>query len=148
MVYFYVLIAFLAGVALPIQVAMNATLRKTLGSPILSSLVSFVVGTVTLTLYAVITRVPLPPLSTVMSEPPRWAWLGGIIGAFYVASAVVMAPKLGAATLVALVVTGQLISSILLDHFGLFGFAVHELNWQRALGIGLLIAGVLLIQRN
>jgi transporter family-2 protein len=65
----------------------------------------------------------------------------------YVLAAVVLAPKLGAGTLVAAVVAGQMVTSLLLDHYGLIGFPVHSLSLARLLGAAFVIAGVILIQR-
>jgi bacterial/archaeal transporter family-2 protein len=64
-----------------------------------------------------------------------------------VLAAVVLAPKLGAGTLVAAVVAGQMITSLLLDHYGLIGFPIHSLSPLRLMGAALVIAGVVLIQR-
>jgi transporter family-2 protein len=74
-------------------------------------------------------------------------WSGGIIGALYVLAAVVLAPRLGAGTLVAAVVAGQMITSLVLDHYGLIGFPVHPLSAVRFIGAALIIMGVVLIQR-
>jgi uncharacterized membrane protein YdcZ (DUF606 family) len=72
----------------------------------------------------VVTRAPAPSLARAAAAP--WtAWLGGILGAGYAVVVVVLARHLGAATLTAAVVTGQLICSVVLDHFGLLGFELH-----------------------
>jgi transporter family-2 protein len=78
---------------------------------------------------------------------PAWAWLGGILGAFYVVSSVIVGPRLGTATLVALVVLGQLGTSLLVDHFGWLGFAQHPITLVRLLGAVFLFAGVVLVAR-
>ena len=82
-----------------------------------------------------------------LAAVPAWAWLGGVLGAFYVASSVIVGPRLGAATLLALVVLGQLGTSLLVDHFGWLGFPHHPLTVVRVLGAALLFGGVLLITR-
>ena len=56
-----------------------------------------------------------------------------------------MARELGAVTLTALVVVGQLVCSVVLDHFGLLGFELHAASAGRLLGCGLLVAGLALI---
>ena len=90
--------------------------------------------------------VPLP-LARAWAETTPWQWTGGLIGAVYVLAAVVLAPKLGAGTLVAAVVAGQMFTSLMLDQYGLIGFPVHSLSPVRLLGAVLVIAGVILIQR-
>jgi transporter family-2 protein len=134
------------GVGLVVQVGMNSTLRALLGSPIVAAFISFLVGSLALGAYLVLMRTPLP-LRAQFAAVPAWAWLGGVLGAFYVASSVIVGPRLGAATLLALVVLGQLMTSLLVDHFGWLGFAQHPLTLMRAGGALLLFAGVLLITR-
>lgn len=134
------------GVGLVVQVGMNSTLRTLLGSPIVAAFISFVVGSLALAVFAVVTRAPLPARAQ-LAAVPAWAWLGGVLGAFYVASSVIVGPRLGAATLLALVVLGQLGSSLVVDHFGWLGFAQHPLTLVRLAGAALLFAGVLLVVR-
>jgi transporter family-2 protein len=134
------------GIGLVVQVGMNSTLRALLGSPIVAAFISFLVGTAALAAYLALARTPLP-LRSQLGLVPAWAWLGGVLGAFYVASSVVVGPRLGAATLLALVVLGQLLTSLVVDHFGWLGFPQHPLTQARVLGALLLFGGVLLITR-
>ena len=134
------------GIGLVVQVGMNSTLRAVLGSPVLAAFISFLVGSLALACYLGVARTPLP-VRAQLAAVPAWAWLGGVLGAFYVASSVIVGPKLGAATLLALVVLGQLGTSLVVDHFGWLGFAQHPLTQMRVLGAVLLFGGVLLITR-
>jgi bacterial/archaeal transporter family-2 protein len=142
----FLLLALAAGALLPVQAGLNAQLRLALGSPVAAALVSFLVGTVGLTTIALMLRTPLPLARAWASTTPL-QWSGGLIGALYVLAAIVLAPKLGAATLIAAVVAGQMLTSLLLDQYGLVGFPVHSLTLVRFLGAALVIAGVVLIQR-
>ena len=142
----YYLLGLGVGAGLVVQVGMNSTLRSLLGSPIVAALISFLVGSLALAVYAGVARTPLP-LRAQLGAVPAWAWLGGVLGAFYVASSVIVGPRLGAATLLALVVLGQLGTSLLVDHYGWLGFPQHPLNLVRVLGAVLLFGGVLLITR-
>jgi bacterial/archaeal transporter family-2 protein len=141
----FLLMALAAGVLLPVQAGLNAQLRSALGSPVAAALVSFLVGTASLAMVALLLRTPLLGRAWAVTSP--WQWSGGLIGAVYVLAAIVLAPKLGAATLIAAVVAGQMITSLVLDQYGLVGFPVHPLTLVRVLGAGLVIAGVILIQR-
>ena len=141
-----VVLALALGILLPVQAGVNAQLRTVLGAPLAATLVSFLVGTAALALAAAGGRIPLP-LGSAFATSQWWHWVGGLIGAVYVAGAIVLAPRLGAATLTAAVVTGQMLASLVLDHFGWVGFPVHEMSPQRLLGAGLIIAGVMLVQR-
>lgn len=140
----YVLLAVAAGVLLPIQVGVNSTLRQGIGSPIVAALISFAVGTACLLAYALATRVAWPT-TQMLAKLPVWAWLGGALGAYFVATTILVAPKLGAANLVCLTIAAQLVASLLLDHYGLIGFAQHGINAARVAGALLLIAGTVMI---
>lgn len=143
---FYFILAFAAGMALTIQVGINSTLRRGLGNPGMATLVSFLVGIVGLTLFLLLTRTSLPTRAAIASVP-AWAWFGGLVGAFYVATTVIVGPRLGSATLLALVVLGQLLASLVIDHFGWIGFPQHPISTLRILGAIMLFGGVLLIVR-
>ena len=140
------LLAHAAGVLLPVQAGVNAQLRSVVGSPLAAALVSFLVGTAGLGTAAVIFRAPMA-VRTAWAVSPWWLWVGGLIGALYVVATIVLAPRLGAATLVAAVVAGQMIASLLLDQYGLLGFPTHAINGLRVLGAALVTVGVILVQR-
>jgi transporter family-2 protein len=142
-----ILTAVVAGAVLAVQVGVNVQLRNTLGDPITSTLVSFIVGTLGLFVYALVTRAPWPTLSS-LSQVPAWQWTGGLLGAIYVVSTILVGPRLGAATLLSLVVAGQMIAAMALDHHGWLGFAQHAVNLWRIAGALLLIVGTALILRN
>jgi transporter family-2 protein len=139
------LLAVVAGAVLPVQAGINAQLRTTLGNPLAATLVSFLVGTVALGVVALGARVPLVAAGT-LARAPWWHWTGGLLGAVYVAMMIVLAPRLGAATLIAAVVAGQMLTSLALDHYALVGFAVHPVSLQRMLGAALVIGGVVLVR--
>ena len=140
------LLAVLVGALLPVQTGVNAELRRSLGHPIATALVSFGVGTVGLLATILWLRIPVP-LAAAWSQTAWWQWTGGLIGAIYIAGVVVLAPRLGAGTLVAAIVGGQMVASLLLDHFGWVGFPEHPVSALRLLGAALVILGVALIQR-
>jgi transporter family-2 protein len=142
----FLLLALAAGALLPVQAGLNAQLRSALGSPVAAALVSFLVGTAGLATIALLMRAPVA-LGRAWPATSLWQWSGGLIGAAYVLAAIVLAPRLGAATLIAAVVAGQMVSSLVLDQYGLAGFPVHPLTMVRLLGAALVIAGVILIQR-
>jgi transporter family-2 protein len=74
-------------------------------------------------------------------------WLGGLLGAFFVCASIVLTPRLGTATTVGLFLAGQVIASIIIDHFGLFGITVQPASLPRLLGALLIIVGVAVVQR-
>jgi bacterial/archaeal transporter family-2 protein len=145
MVWLYLLLAAAAGAMLPFQFGINAQLAHWVGSPIRAAFVSFVVGALALLVIALFVRKPLPSGGT-LRDVPWWVWTGGLLGAFYVAGSIVTAPKLGASTLVAAVVAGQALASLLVDQFGWVGFKEHHLTPGRAVGMALVAGGVALVR--
>ena len=142
----YIIVALAIGLLLPIQVGINAELAQRISNPITASLISFIVGTVGLMICLLVSRAPLPDWSTVTTLP-TWLWLGGFIGAFAVFGGIVSGPKIGLLSLVALVLTGQLLASLIMDHYGWLGFPVRELSLGRISGSFLLLVAVILIQK-
>jgi bacterial/archaeal transporter family-2 protein len=138
------LLAVCVGVMLIVQVGLNSTLRHSLGTPVVAALMSFLIGSLVLVLFLVLSRAPWPSRAQ-LAAPPLWAWAGGLLGAFYVVSTIIVGPRLGAAAMLALIVLGQLLASLLVDHYGWLGFPQHTLTPVRLLGAALLFGGVLLI---
>jgi transporter family-2 protein len=141
----YLLLAVVGGALIPFQAGINAQLADWVNGPIRAALVSFLVGTLALLVAAAVSPRPLPGLSK-LSGAPWWIWIGGLLGAFYVATAVIVAPRLGAATLVGAVVAGQLTAALLIDRFGWVGFAERPVSLGRIVGVAFLFAGVLLVR--
>jgi transporter family-2 protein len=140
----YIFMGLLAGAVMPAQAGINYKLRTFLGDPVLAAFVSFVVGTLALAALALAQRTPLPAWQDV-ARSPWWVWIGGFMGAYVVGSSVVLAPRLGATAMLALIVAGQMLASIVIDHFGWFGYRVDPVNLRRVLGTLLLVAGVWLV---
>ena len=145
--YILTTLAFFVGGLIPIQVGVNAELAKYINSPVLAALVSFLVGGMCLIVGAVVFKTPLPTLNQVTSLP-IWLWGGGMIGAAVVLGSILAGPKIGAFALVSLLLAGQLVVSILIDHYGWLGFPIQKMNIQRFLGVLLLVGGFLLVRKN
>lgn len=144
--YFYILIALLAGALMPTQAATNNKMAAFVDSPVLAAFVSFFVGTIALFVYLLVAGVPLTNLAGAR-DAPLAAWAGGLLGAFFVAAAVSLVPKLGVAMTFSLIIAGQMIVTLVIDHFGLLGVPVKEISLARLAGILLVVTGVLLIRR-
>ena len=82
------------------------------------------------------------------ARQPAWMWLDGVMGAFIVLSVTFATPRIGTAATIGLLIAGQLAMGVLIDRFGLFGFAEIGISWPRALGIALLAAGAALSLRK
>lgn len=144
---FAILLAFAAGAFVPIQTAANTYLSKGLGHGMMSTFVVFVVATITSLLVLLVQRPAIPTLSA-MAEIPWYAWLtGGVLGSAYILILIYTAPKLGMATVVGLVVVGQIFVAMILDHFGWLGLSIHAFNWKRLIGALLMIFGLIMIKK-
>ena len=116
--FFLYLLALGAGVSVVTQQALNGSLRTALGSPAWAGLVSYAGGLITMIVAVIALRERVPSWKT----------------------------SLGAATLFALVIAGQVLAAVTLDHFGAFGLTPHPIGAARLAGAVLLIAGVVLIR--
>ena len=139
-------IAFGVGALITVQIGTNTRLKEALGDAVPAVIISSLLGVVILVGVTLLGRTPWPS-ATRIAGAPWWAWLGGLLGAVYAVATVLLARRLGAATLTAVVVTGQLVCSVVLDHFGAVGFTEHALSGGRVVGCLLMIAGFVLISR-
>ncbi len=143
---FLILLALVAGACAPTQAGVNSQLRLVTKDPVLASLISFAVGTLALLAYSLVARIPWPAAKSFLVLP-WWMWTGGFLGAFLVLVSVILAPKLGAATMLGFMVAGQMIASIVLDHYGWIGYEHHPTTLWRLLGASLLVVGVVIIKK-
>lgn len=141
----YILIALVAGALVPLQAGINVRLKQAVGDPALSAMVSFAVGTLALAVWCFSSRPVLSALAG--ARGPWWMWLGGFMGAFFVAATILLAEKVGAGAMLAWIIASQLLAGMLLDHYGALGYVVREISPVRMLGACLLVAGAVLVQR-
>ena len=146
MKWIFVFLALIAGAAMPLQAGINLRLRYALADSVWAALISFAVGTLALAVYALATR-PVPTLA-MASGAPWWAWLGGMLGAFFVTVTIILAANLGATASMAWLLAGQFAAALVLDHFGLVSYAVRAVSWERVAGVALVIVGALLVNKH
>lgn len=144
--YLYMLIALLAGAMMTTQAATNNRMAAFVDGPPLAAFISFLVGTVALLVYVVLAGVPLGNLIGA-KEAPAVAWLGGLLGVFFVMAALLLVPKFGVAMTFSFMIAGQMIATLVIDHFGLLGIEVRPVSWTRITGILLISGGVVLIRK-
>ena len=139
------LAAFITGALVPLQLAFNGQLSGVTRNAFTASLIVFLIGSVVLTLIVLVTRPALPSVATLASAPPT-VWLGGAIATVYIVAIVVLTPRLGVGLTTALILVGQIVTALALDHFGAFGNAQHTLNLGRAAGLALMVGGIVAIK--
>jgi transporter family-2 protein len=141
----FLLLAVAAGASFVVQQAVNADLRASLNSAAWAGFASYLGGTICMVALAAAMREGLPTAANI-AESHWWAWSGGLFGAIYIAISILLLPRIGAATFVALLVAGQMLTSLVFDHYGLFGVPRHPVDLTRMAGGVLLVSGAVLVR--
>ena len=144
--YFFVILALTVGMAGTTQGAINNRLNDFLSNPAIVALVSFIVGSAALLVYVVASGGQISSIWTTRNIP--WiAWTGGILGAYFVACTVILIPRLGVALTFSLIIAGQMVLTLVIDHYALFGVEQRPVSLARIGGVALIVLGVVLIRR-
>lgn len=136
-----------AGIAITIQSGINSQLRTSIQHPLMAAFISFVVGTIALAILVIFSKDAIPDLSQ-YGMVNWYKYTGGLLGAFVVTVTLVSVTQIGAGSMFVLIVAGQLITAVLMDHFGVLGLKQDPVNVQKLLGICLLVAGAWLVNRK
>ncbi|AGT10784.1 DMT family transporter [Paracoccus aminophilus] len=141
----FLLAALISGALVPFQAGANAALGRALGHPLWATLISLAVSAACILPVMLTLRVPAPHLAALAGQP-KWIWIGGVAGVIYITAALLLAPKLGAASFMTAVIAGQILASLLIDYAGVVGFAAKEITASRLIGAALVVLGVLVMQ--
>ena len=142
MFFVYLIIALAAGVALATQSAINTQLAKAMsGEAVIATFISFAVGTIVLFFIAWVKTDLWGNLSAIPSQP-WWKLIGGVLGAIVVFTTVLLAPKLGITAMLFFIIVGQLITATAIDHFGLIGMPIREVNITKLIGLIIVAFGL------
>lgn len=137
--------AVIAGSMLPMQGAINARLGAALVHPMQATFVSYIGGTIACIIFLAFAQASLPDYKRLASI--EWyLYLGGFLGVVFVSAMLYLMPRIGIANMLAAAILGQLVMSLIFDHFGLAGITI-EINTNRVIGVLLLLAGVYFLQR-
>ena len=142
----FALLAVGAGACIALQASANGNFRKNLGDNALFAAYFSILGTVLTATLAMLLLRPQAPGAATLRETPWWNWIGGPLGALIVLAGAALTARLGAALFIALVVGGQLLCSLLLDHFALMGLNEQPVTLGRVVGATLVVTGVLCIK--
>jgi transporter family-2 protein len=143
----FVGLALITGALIPVQAATNAAFSKSIGNPIMTGLMVFIVGLAAMFLFVMLSKTPFPA-GQQLTTAPLYGYLGGIIVVIYVLMITVLVPRIGIGTAIGLIVTGQIICAVIIDHFGLFNIDVRPVSLTRVAGIGLMIGGIYLVMKK
>jgi len=143
----FLALALCVGGLLPIQGAINAHLGKSLNHPLQATFISFF-GAIILLVILLMAFNPSLPSITQLKSTPAFYFTGGIYGVIFVTTILVLAPRIGIANTLVATIIGQLIVSVALDHFGVFGLQRLPVNGLRLLGCAGLVISLYLIQKT
>ena len=135
------------GAMMPVQAILNTRLGRQIGGPLMGSLMSFLVGLICLFILNLASNYSAVQQLKPSSTSPWYIWLGGLLGAIFVGYITWVNQKQGMALTFALVVSGQIFISLLIDHFGMLGSAIRTITLEKITGAVLIIAGLILIKR-
>jgi transporter family-2 protein len=140
------LLGILSGAFIAVQAPINAQLARGLGLPVAAAAFSFLSGAIVLGVISIaVTR--LNGVEIDWKAPAPWLFVvGGMLGGFYVTLSTILTPRIGAAALMAFLVSGQLLAGMVLDRIGFLGMATRDVSPGRIAGAVLLLAGALLIR--
>jgi transporter family-2 protein len=147
MKYLFMLLTLLIGGLLPIQAVLNTRLGRETGGFLMGSLLSFCVGLICLLMLNAGTNTSALLHLRPASVTPWYIWLGGVLGAFFVGYITWINQQQGVALTFALVVSGQIFASLVIDHYGFLGSEVRTITIEKLIGAGLIIAGLILVKK-
>jgi transporter family-2 protein len=145
--FLFMIMGFFAGMMSPIQTSINGKLRTAVGSPLVASMISFLIGTIALFIICLIIEKRVTFKLRGVGKVPWWIFTGGLLGVFFITSNILLLPVLGSAMVVVLAICGQMVMALLIDHFGWFGVIRHPINRYRIIGVAIMLIGVVLIQK-
>jgi transporter family-2 protein len=146
MIFGFVILAIVIGTLMPFQAGLNAELTRYLRHPYLAAFISLSIGALLMS-FIILFHGGFGELKRLTNAPP-YLFLGGLLGAIFVGSSLFFIPRMGATAMIAAFITGQLMGSVLVDHFGLMGLTPNPVTITRIMGIILLFAGLFLVIRK
>jgi len=136
-------ITVLAGVAVIVQGQIMGLITQTLG-PLENLCITYAGGALVVGLAALVAR---GGQLKDWASLPWYAFTPGLLGVVIVSTIGYMVPRLGLVTGFTLFVASQFMVGVLFDHYGWLGAEVRPLDLPRALGLGLVMAGISLLVR-
>ena len=141
----FMLVALLAGSSFVFQQAVNSNLRIEIGSAWWAGFFSYLGGTLVMLVIVILMREPLLSPNLIYRSS-WWSWSGGLFGAIYIGISILLLPRLGVFTVVALIVIGQLVTSLVFDHFAILNVPLQPVSIMRIIGAVFLFIGAILIR--
>jgi bacterial/archaeal transporter family-2 protein len=134
----------LAGAGIPLIGVLNSGMARSVGNPFAATTVMFAIAMAvalgfTLPLYGL-------PTAHQLGSSPLLSWTAGLLIGFYALSATVIIPRFGAASFVAYILIAQLLTSAVVDQFGLFDMERRPLDLPKLAGLAAIAAGIAIME--
>jgi len=130
-------ISIFTGIVLAIMISLNGGLGNISGNYASSVIIHFV-GLIGIIFVLIFTKSKIKNLKGI----PFYMFTGGLIGILTVLFTNIGFMGLGVSLTVSLSLLGQLITSLVIDHFGYFNMTVVEFDKKKILGLIIIIAGI------
>ena len=141
-----IVLAMMAGGLVAVQGVVNSQLGKMLSSPLQAALLSFAVGSFGLVVVTLLLGSGFPTVGQLSALPSR-LWFGGLLGATFITATILLIPKVGVANMLVAAVAGQIVVSLVLDHYGVLGALQQSITPIRTVGTVLVITGLVAINQ-
>jgi transporter family-2 protein len=145
--FIFIVLALITGALIPVQASTNAAFSKSIGSPYITGAMVLLFGLISAILFILISKTQVPGAAQ-FKNAPLYSYAGGLIVCTYVIMITAITPKLGVGNAIGLIVTGQIICGVIIDHFGLFGATVRRIDMQRFIGALMMIGGIYLVMKK
>jgi transporter family-2 protein len=145
--FFFLLLALFTGALIPIQAVTNAAFNKFVGNPLITGIMVFAVGFFGMLILSLTMRISWPSVRQLASAP-TYGYLGGLVVATYVVMITILVPRVGAGTAISVIVTGQILCAVAIDHFGFFSVEVRTIGASRLTGVLMMIAGIYFVMKK
>jgi transporter family-2 protein len=143
----YIILALITGALIPVQASTNAAFSKSTGNPYVTGVMVLLIGLIAALIFITISRTRIPSIAQ-FKNAPLYSYTGGLIVCTYVIMITVITPKLGVGNAIGLIVTGQIICAVIIDHFGLLGATVRKVDLSRLMGALMMIGGIYLVMKK
>lgn len=144
---FWIILVIIAGGLVSVQGGVNSQLGKFLNQPLQAALISFLVGIAGVSIAIIAMNTGLPKLSTIMATP-KYLFFGGLCGAVFITLSIIVIPKIGVANFLVAVICGEMIMSLIIDHYGWFDVPIEPVSISRFVGVLLVLAGVVVMNKS
>lgn len=134
----------IAGAGIPLIGVLNSGVARSVGNPFAATAIMFAIAMIvaiglTLLFYG-------SPTAAQLGSAPPISYAAGLLIGFYALSATIIIPRFGAASFVAFILIAQLLTSAIVDKFGLFGMPSRPLDLARLIGLIVIATGIAIME--